>query len=651
MSEALQPELAGRSPRSPLTALTTRDDGTELNPASDEDWVGWISASRTRNFLKGDPLLDWLNRYGESHGFQPDDEAAGFDPRTDFLTFIFEQGRRFEEGVLRLIGERFAVTRIASDPEHARSFEHAVATLDAMVAGAPVIAQAVLRNPENRTYGIADLLVRSDILNALVPGTLDEDAASVGAPGLAAGALGLGVGAPGLRAAAAANAPGLGTSPWHYRVIDIKFSTLDLDVDRAAKASGALAYMAQVWVYNEALGRLQGYRPPASYLLGRAWKSGRARGTSCFERLARVDHDGIGDQRTNKSLAEMTEEAIDWLRRLRVEGDAWQVLPEPSVPELYPNARSGSGAPWVGANRSIATELGELTRLPGMTPDRRKAAHARGIRRWDEPCVSAATLQVPDKFAAQCDGVLAVNRGDGPGGPVVLPERISGLPIEWREPAALEFYVDFEAVSTLGDDFSRLPEIGGQSLIFQIGCGWWEAGEWRFAQWTVGRLTEAEEAIAIGAWIAHMDTLRAERGLTWQDVRLVHWWKAETASLDTAYNSARTRHGQPDWPILPWSDFLTQVVRAAPVTVRGAFGFGLKAIAKAMHEHGLIETVWAEGPTDGMGALVGAFWCDAEAARTGVPMPEIPLMIEIGQYNEVDCRSMAEIVAWLRGNR
>ena len=104
-------------------------------------------------------------------------------------------------------------------------------------------------------------------------------------------------------------------------------------------------------------------------------------------------------------------------------------------------------------------------------------------------------------------------------------------------------------------------------------------------------------------------------------------------------------------PILPWFDFLTRVVRAAPVTVRGAFGFGLKAIATAMHHHGLIETVWAEGPTDGMGALVGAFWCDAEAARTGVPMPEILLMIEIGKYNEVDCRSMAEIVGWLRGNR
>jgi hypothetical protein len=49
--------------------------------------------------------------------------------------------------------------------------------------------------------------------------------------------------------------------------------------------------------------------------------------------------------------------------------------------------------------------------------------------------------------------------------------------------------------------------------------------------------------------------------------------------------------------------------------------------------------------------MVGAWWCDAEAARTGVPMPALPLMIDIGRYDEVDCRAMAELVAWLRANR
>ena len=333
---------------------------------------------------------------------------------------------------------------------------------------------------------------------------------------------------------------------------------------------------------------------------------------------------------------------------MRADGAAWHVLPEPSVPELYPHARNTRDAPWHREKRQIATQLGELTLLPAMNPERRRAAHARGIRRWDQPGVTALVLGVPDKYAAQCDGVLAVNRR---GVPPVLPKRISGAGSEWRTSAPLEFYVDFETVSNVADDFSRLPNVGGQPLIFQIGCGHWENGAWRFGQWTVDRITEPEEARAIGRWIDHMDALRRARGLRWQDVRLVHWWAHETSTFENAYNSARTRHGHPDWPTLTWFDFLTEVVRPVPVTVRGAFDFSLKSLAKGMHAAGLIETTWGDGPTDGMGAMVGAWWCDAEAARTGGSMRDLALMGEIERYNEVDCRTMAELVAWLRSNR
>jgi hypothetical protein len=376
--------------------------------------------------------------------------------------------------------------------------------------------------------------------------------------------------------------------------------------------------------------------------------SGGTRGTGCFERLARVDHDAVGDPRTGTTLAAITEEAIAWMRRLRAEGAGWRVLPEPSVPELYSQARSTRDAPWHHAKRLIAKELHELTILPAMNAERRRAAHARGLLRWDDPDVSAAALGISDRHAAQCDAVLAVNRGTGP---TVMPERIAGVDDAWRTPARLEFFVDFETVSNLNDDFSRLPEMGGQQLIFQVGCGRWDAGEWRFAQWTVDRITEPEEGRLIGQWIAHMDEVRRERGLEWSDVRVVHWWAAETSTFDTAYNSARTRHGRPDWPTLPWFDFLTLVVRAAPVTVRGAFDFKLKSVAKAMHAAGLIETTWGEGPTDGMGAMVGAWWCDGEAARIGGSMRDFELMGDIEHYNQVDCRTMAELVTWLRENR
>ena len=88
-----------------------------------------------------------------------------------------------------------------------------------------------------------------------------------------------------------------------------------------------------------------------------------------------------------------------------------------------------------------------------------------------------------------------------------------------------------------------------------------------------------------------------------------------------------------------------------PITVRGAFDFKLKSLARAMHNAGLIETTWGDGPVDGLGAMVGAWWCDGEAARTGGSMRDFELMQEIERYNEVDCRVMAEIVGWLRAER
>ena len=232
-----------------------------------------------------------------------------------------------------------------------------------------------------------------------------------------------------------------------------------------------------------------------------------------------------------------------------------------------------------------------------------------------------------------------------------MPDRIRHAGDAWRAGPAVEFYVDFETVSNLADDFSSLPATGGQPLIFQIGCGRFDDGEWVFGQWTADRIREPNEAVIVGQWVDHMVGVLLARGLTWADVRIVHWSAAEPAFLDNAYNAARERHPENDWPALPWFDFLQQVIRTEPVAVRGAFGFGLKPIAKGMHAGGLIETTWGEGPTDGLGAMIGAWWCDAEAARVGGRMLDLELMAEIARYNEVDCRAMAEVVAWLRANR
>ena len=85
-------------------------------------------------------------------------------------------------------------------------------------------------------------------------------------------------------------------------------------------------------------------------------------------------------------------------------------------------------------------------------------------------------------------------------------------------------------------------------------------------------------------------------------------------------------------------------MREEPVVVRGAMAFGLKPIAQAMHRHGLIETLWGDGPTDGLGAMVGAWWCQVQANQRGVSLREVDLMREIIGYNEVDARLVARSI-------
>ena len=75
---------------------------------------------------------------------------------------------------------------------------------------------------------------------------------------------------------------------------------------------------------------------------------------------------------------------------------------------------------------------------------------------------------------------------------------------------------------------------------------------------------------------------------------------------------------------------------------------GLEKVARSLKAHGLIQTEWPEGVTDGLGAMVAAWWCADAARMQGVCLSDVDLMSEVSAYNEVDCRVMMEAVGCLR---
>ena len=608
-------------------ALTRNAIGDLVVPTNAEEWDAWVSASATRNHVLDNPLLDWLERHGEAKGYERDGEDA-IDPRTDFLTFIFAQGAAFEEAVVRHLGTLVEVhvpEGAEQGYEARRDLAVAEATFEAMRRGEPVIFQGVLRDAESRVYGAPDLLVRADVLRKLFPNDLSADATEVGAPDL----------------------PALGT---HYRIVDTKFSQLHLAAGGELGNSGsAPAYKVQLHVYNRMLGRLQGYTPPESFILGRGWEQTRRKVTTrvhnCMDRLGSIAQDDASKSRGR--VEDQADAAIGWIRRVRTDGHEWVAAPEPSVDELRVNAK-GDHAPWSNAVKLILAETNDLTQLYWVGVDKRRQANSAGLTRWTDPRVMPAAVGVSGPATGpKLQALLDVNRDLA--GPAVRPARILANRDDWIAPAPVEFYVDFETVSSLDDDFSRIPERGGQELIFMIGCGHIEDSEWRYACFVTDDLTEPEEARAIDGWFAHMHAVR-DRLAPGTDPYVIHWSPAEETWFETAWYAAVKRHPEKNWPHPNWFDFLSRVVEREPVVVRGSHDFGLKPVTKAMHALGLIDTEWGDGPTDGLGAMIGAWWCVHEAERLGVPMLDLELMQQIRDYNEVDCKAMLELVRYLRRN-
>ena len=194
--------------------LTYDDAGRDMAPRSADDregWDEWVSATKTRGHLLGNTLGDWLHRYGEAHGFERDPPP---DERLDFRGFNMKQGIAFEERAAGYLAERAELTRITTDGLESRDPEKARATVAALDAGCEIVHGGVLWNPETRTYGIPDFLIRSDVFARLFPnhpdpyGELAGDQADAGARG-----------------------------GWRYVVVDAKFTTLRLFVDKPRKGS------------------------------------------------------------------------------------------------------------------------------------------------------------------------------------------------------------------------------------------------------------------------------------------------------------------------------------------------------------------------------------------------------------------------------
>lgn len=631
-----------------------------------------VSPSSIRNYVNGDPLQDYLKMYSHKNGFQ----GETFDP---FTKFIVEQGQRFEDLLIRYIRQNkisYNVVTVCQDG-YTINDEGLKKVRDLMKIGTPVIHSAPLRNPKNNTAGIADLLVRSDFVNSLTnkPSMIDGE----GLEKLNDEDEGDLVDIP---------APNLGI-PFHYVVIDIKFSTLNLTSSgRYLSNSGENRYYkSQLYIYNEALGYLQGYTPKQAYILGRRYKY-TSKGVSEVG-YCPLNRLGVVDFTRDCSIQATTEKAIQWRKTLFLEGDKMSIHP-PSRPELYPNM-CAKPCSFDKTKMNLATKYGEITLLYQCGVKCRTKALQEGVSSFfDERCSSELLgmgSSGETSYAETINRMIEINRD--PTLPEVTPEKLETNIHSWRS-RSREMFVDFETLFDVIFDENDVLNQEKKELIFMIGVGWYDGGveeneeesseyppaptprpngrSFNYISFVAKDKTLAEERRImiefknfvnsrsvdgvppkLWHWCAEESfwnraVERQTKGLTSEVVQnLEQDIQSRSNSFNEADRESLFLYEENGSSQLRWMDMRDIfITREEPIVFRGVFGFKLKDIAKKLRNMGEISCQIESLTSNGSMASVNALQYYQGRYK------EKSIIKDVETYNRFDVRVLWEILEWLR---
>ena len=703
----------------PADDQTPTIDATEAVQAAQDPMLGWISATKTKYYLLGDTCLDWLYAYYVKYGLTTEDmdddqkrESAKLMKDASHLELLFECGNTFEEKIYEELKSMFKdqFTLIFDENDYQvfraeRSMNGFIRqkydqTMAAMLRGVPVIAQAVMINDSNMTYGIADLLVRSDYLSCVFS-QFGEDPEVI------------------------FPAPKIGATNYHYRVIDCKWTTMTLCTNGMTVRNEGFfpAYKGQLAIYTSCLEQMQGYIPTKAYVMAKAWRIGAQRipkgqehlyrGYSAFDRAGVIDYAG-----RDESYVIKTRQAIQWAQRVVTEGRTWRYGPtKPTVPEMYPNMNKSYNPAFDGVKKELAEKYGEITQLWYANEKNRNEAHKHGITDVRDRRLTLEMMGITSKARGPIQQAIIDINSHGQTEDVVRPAKISTNTMHWQSRHALDYYVDFETIGynlfVRPGDMDIDQSYVDSDVTFMIGIGYvydplvsterlvdalkidrsrcsyshnidhneYMGQKWEFLclYLTNFRIENELElfrlffqfTVARNCIMNHVHKLRPQNDDLDYDSRIFHWTGAELTFMDRAvermksdrYDSVlRSIYGDSSDEMnaikrevrglircfedtIAWVDLCAEMQKE-PVAVRNCYRYKLKHFANAMQHHGLIRTNWGDGKmSDGFRAMLEAIQIYRNSDNVDTTNTDFKSIVD---YNEVDCRVMWEIIEYLR---
>jgi hypothetical protein len=585
-------------------------------PTVDDEWIDMVSASAVRNYLLNDPLIDYLKEYSIHNVSTCPTKITN---NNTFTNFIMKSGIEFENELINILKKNHKIVKVA---EYFQSRNKAKfnETIKLMKSGTPIIYQAVLHNYDNKTFGLPDLLVRSDYINTLMGyQVIDDTEATMRSPNL--------------------------DVDWHYKVIDIKHSNIPLRSDgvHILNSESIPAYKGQLYIYTIALNKVLGIDIKKAFIWGKkyTWESKKNKYeiTDFLNKLGTIDYDNI-----DSDYGEQTSKAIEWIKTIRNEGANWSLIPLPTRNELFPNMKNEKDGMFHKIKSDLSNKIKEITSVVYCGIKQRNFAHAKHVYKWtDTKCTAKNMGFNKGKQSTIVDAVLNINRQNVD---IIRPSNIQWDKQNWKykDNKTVEFYIDFE---TLNSNFGSIIKEGiisydNNQFIFMIGVGYVKKGVWTFKNFVMKDKLPINEILMFEQFYDYIDNvLKKERK---SSAKFYHWSGAEPI----AYTRFKQRNPIVNFRDNNWQFYdLYQVFLSEPIVVKGALNFSLKTIAKALKSHNLIESSWDQySPcANGLSAMILANKLYESPAYRN-ENEDITLdttMKEIMNYNEIDCKVMYEI--------
>ena len=691
---------------------------------TDDNMLGWVSATRTKYYLLHDQSIDWLSMYFDTIGIGSDlpteaeaEENKKLLKNASHIDVLFEGGNVFEKKIYEemkdIYGDDFVIVFDEEDMKKYREQR----SIDGMIReknqyvkslmnrGVPIIAQAPLINDSNKTFGVADILIRSDYLEILFKTFIPDSEIHVKAPYLTM-----------------QQSSDRKNASYHYRIIDCKWTTMVLCVDGLTIRNEGFfpAYKGQLAVYTAALESLQGYIPNISYIMSKAWKIDKAnipdshkhlyKGFSAFDRPGVINY-----AEKDRDYLVRTKEAIQWMQWVVTEGRDWKYeLTKLSKPEMYPNMNKSFNPVYDKVKDTLAKRYGDPTMVWYVGTGHRINAHSKGIYDIRDPKCTLDVLGIPNKGRGSIiRKILDINRHNQTKD-LVRPKKIKDNMFGWRDDNILDYYVDFETINynlfanpydmdidesyfasdvtfMIGFGFNHNSRVKSQDLIDGLNidktkCDYYihidKNKGWEFVCLHLVNF-KLQNELEMYRLFYQFIILRQEiftimydpdnNGDTVLQSRMFHWTAAEIRFMQRAINRIKsgeyTKHhmeNQNEVQVsvlqvqrelddmianfnssVVWID-MCKIFETVPIVVKGSFRFKLKHIGNAFCKNGLIDTQWDDGKmSDGFRAMLEAI----KLYRSNKPMTRSDEMYkEIINYNEIDCRVVWEIVLYLRTN-